>query len=75
MITTALIAIRCRQEEMLVSNDDRKSRIAELENRLDANTYYETRDQVQLACEVIKFHMIRLAGFNFQSALTKMGVA
>lgn len=74
MITTTLIAIRCRQEKILVGNDDRQSRIAELENQLDANAF-ETRCQVQLACEAIKFHMIRLAGFDFESALSKMGVA
>lgn len=70
---TATIAARCHHEERFWGNDDRKLRIAGLEAQLDAGTY-ETSGEAQLACEAIKFHMIRLAGLDVQSALEKMGI-
>ncbi len=73
-MTSATIAALCHNEEILWANDDRQFRIAGLESQLDSGLY-ETSGEVQLACEALKFHMLRLAGFDVQSALAKMGVA
>ena len=68
-MTTTAIANRCRDEELVTA--DRLYRIQCLEAQLDAGL---SRAETQLACESIKFHQIRLAGYDVQSALLKMGV-
>lgn len=69
-MTTATIANRCHDEELVTV--DRAYRIQCLERQLDAGL---PRGEVQLACESIKFHQLRMAGFDVQAALEKMGVA
>lgn len=69
-MTTTTIANRCHDEELVTA--DRIYRIQFLESQLDAGL---PRVEAQLACEAIKFHQIRLAGYDVQSALRKMGVA
>lgn len=71
MITTDTIADRCRDEELVTA--DRLYRIQQLEAQLDARVL--PYGEVQLACEAIKFHRIRLDGLRVQETLVKMGVA
>ena len=70
-MTTTAIAARCHDEELVTA--DRLYRIQCLEAQLDSRSL--KGDEIQLACEAIKFHLIRLAGFKMQAALTEMGVA
>jgi hypothetical protein len=69
-MTTTAIANRCHDEELVTV--DRLYRIQCLERQLNAGL---PRCEVQLACEAIKFHQIRLAGHDLESALHLMGVA
>lgn len=69
-MTTTTIANRCHDEELVTV--DRLYRIQSLEMQLDSGL---SRAETQLACEAIKFHQIRLAGYDVQAALRKMGVA
>ena len=69
-MTNATIATRCYDEELVTC--DRLFRIQSLEAQLDAGL---TRSEVQLTCEAIKFHQIRLAGHDVESALHLMGIA
>lgn len=69
-MTAATIANRCHDEELVTV--DRLYRIQCIEAQLDAGL---SSVDAQLACEAIKFHQIRLAGYDVQSALQKMGIA
>jgi len=71
MITTTTISNRCYDEELVIA--DRVYRIQCLEAQLDSCSL--KGDEIQLACEAIKFHRIRLDGFKMQAALAEMGVA
>jgi hypothetical protein len=70
-MTATAIAARCHDEELVTA--DRLFRIQSLEAQLDGCSL--KGNEIQLACEAIKFHTIRLAGFDVHSALAKMGVA
>ena len=70
-VTTFAIAARCHDEELVTA--DRLFRIQSLESQLDGCNL--KGDEIQMACEAIKFHAIRLAGFDVHSTLVKMGVA
>ena len=70
-MTNTAIATRCHDEELVTA--DRLYRIQCLESQLDGCSLKGA--EIQLACEAIKFHMIRIAGFDVQSVLAKMGVA
>lgn len=69
-MTNATIANRCHDEELVTA--DRLYRIQSLESQLDAGL---PLCESQLACEAIKFHQLRFAGFDVPSALRQMGVA
>jgi hypothetical protein len=69
-MTTTTIANRCHDEELVTA--DRLYRIQCLELQIEAGL---PSGEAQLACESIKFHQIRMAGFDVQAALVKMGVA
>ena len=68
-MTTTTLANRCHDEELVTA--DRLYRIQSLEAQLDTGL---SSLEAQLACEAIKYHQIRLAGHNVESALRLMGV-
>lgn len=72
MITTQTILFRCEHEDRFYG-DDRELRIYMLE--LGVQEAILPREEVQLACEAIKFHRIRLDGLDYQAALIAMGIA
>ena len=69
-ITTATIADRCRHEEAVWA-DDREFRAQGIEATMEAMS----RQEAQLACEAIKFHRIRIAGYAMDETLKMMGIA
>jgi hypothetical protein len=70
MITSAAIASRCHDEELVTC--DRLYRIQSLEAQLDKGLPYK---EAQLACEALKFHQLRQDGASFAKAMILMGVA
>ena len=79
MITTATIRELCRKEEDDFEHFERckflnkvleDARYAALAEEFGC----QTLDAVQLACEAIKFHMMRLDGHTYEATLRRMGV-
>lgn len=71
LITTQTIVDRCEKEEQWYSKD-RELRIYALSS--DLETRAVPYEGVQLHCEAIKYHRIRLDGYDVETTLAMMGV-
>jgi hypothetical protein len=69
-VTTTTIANRCYEEDTV---DDHLYRVEVLRAELEGDSL--KGDEIQLACEAIKFHLIRNDGFDFDCTLTMMGLS
>lgn len=77
MITTTTIVELCRKEEEDFEHFERyqfldrilqDARFAALEDEFGCRMH----DAVQLACEAIKFHMLRVDGHTYEAAIERM---
>lgn len=87
MLTTITIEKFCLQEESNWSDAAwKKQRLAQLEQELDAGRYgviqkefewigterVRKLDSLQIACEMIKFHRLRMSGLNLHQAIDEV---